>query len=65
MIATVAGKMNKHGELKENLFVTFLRYRLALLSLLSFLKSIIIKHIGLQYDDTVCTAMSTNKEKGN
>lgn len=63
MIATSAGKMNRPGELNEKLYVTFLRYILVLLSLLSFLKSIIIKYIGLQYYDTVCTAMSTKKTK--
>lgn len=63
MIATAARKMNRHRELNEKLYVTFLRYRLALLSLLSFLKSLIIKHIGLQYYDIVCTTMSTKRER--
>lgn len=63
MIAIVAGKMNRHGELNEKFYVTFLRYRLAPFPLLSFLKCIIIKHIGLQYNDRVCTTMSTKKRK--
>lgn len=39
MITTVAGKMDRQGELNEKLYVTFFRYRLDLVSRLSFLKT--------------------------